>query len=234
MSSWSSSPVLCTGAWRPCGSSPWCGARLAYSETGSGPRGSGGRATAGRGGGGGIAARSAGRGIGRTGLTLPAGLSSSSVSRRPRPTAARRRSRPPRRFSGLSVSASFTALGAQFPLTRDRQFVDPGHPRPPGRTLGRGRNEGAGCRRVSGEAALAAPGTTRAWAASAGSSRPRSRSSAAPQRPPPPWPPARSPRSWPRTGCCSRPALRWRTAAAPRCAQPGRDVPPGHRRAASA
>ena len=47
MSSWSSSARLCTGACRPCWSSPSGAGRLAYSETGSG--------------------RNSGRGIGRPG-----------------------------------------------------------------------------------------------------------------------------------------------------------------------
>ena len=61
MSSWSSSDELCTGACRPRGSSPWCGGRLAYSDTGD----SAGRdCSGGRGAGRGCIGRAGGWGIG--------------------------------------------------------------------------------------------------------------------------------------------------------------------------
>ena len=92
-----------------------------------------------RGGGG---ARSAGRGAGRTGRTLLGIFSDSCSSRRPRPTAASRRSRPPLRFSGWLLLGRFAALGAQLVLAGQREFVDPRHPRrPAGGTLRRRRDE---------------------------------------------------------------------------------------------
>ena len=110
MSSWSSSG--CVAACRPRASSGWCAGRLAYSDTGA----TGALAAAGMDGRGAVNpagaaipappwARSAGREGGRTGRMFEAALSaSSSSSRRPRPTAASRRSKPPLRFSGCSVS----------------------------------------------------------------------------------------------------------------------------------
>ena len=76
----------------------------------------------------GVGLRSAGRDAVRTARRFDPPLSgSASSSRRPRPTAASRRSNPPLRFSGGLVSTCSPRVCAQFGLGRTRQLVDVRH-----------------------------------------------------------------------------------------------------------